>query len=873
MTDVNTKTARWFKLIYGLLSLLMLLALLAFSYATWSNVKQQANLSLTPHNQSLTSIVKRFFVHQEALLGELAQSIVVTDNPDNIIQIRLNDVLRATPQMRVLAVVNSKGAIVATTGNIHTLEWLDLFDNDQVTIGRPFRPTFVGENILPMRKPIKNSSGVTTGYVVAAYRLLGNNAIWQEAEEAESKRRSMIIGEDGRVYISYPESDTFWQSFVSMKVEEGFLQTLAELTQKAGQWQTRDVQYQDEKLLITASLIESYHFYIVSGIQSADLFTRWFERMKFVALAVFIFLVAGLFVFRIIITRASRFESARNVAEHNVFKLSRAIEQSPSSVIVTDENWLIEYANDRLSDGTEASIKLIPGQMLLEHFPHTLLKDDVAAVSENLLHGNNWYGERRAREQKQWFSYSISAMTDDDGKISNYVIVTQDITERKQVEVRLYKQANFDALTGLPNRRRTSELLNENLKSAWQENQRVAVLYMDVDNFKQVNDTFGHILGDQMLQLVAVRLQKAVSDQGVACHMSGDEFLVSMLFDGKDDITALADNIMTVMREPVLLEGKKLFISVSIGIACYPEDSADVSSLLKHADIALYESKNRGRRCYSFFSSELDDKNKRKIELESEVRNALANNELFMVYQTKNKISSGEVYGFEALMRWESPRLGFVSPEEFISAAEEIGVIDKLGEFALYEACRDLQKFQNLVSQPLAMAVNVSMYQLTNSDIVGTVQKVINDTGINPSVLELEITESMLAQRLEEVQPVLNSLLGLGVSLSIDDFGTGYSSLSYLTRFPVSALKIDRCFITDMVDNRSDATLTHTVITMAHKLGLKVVAEGIEDEDQLALLRVYGCDLGQGYLFTKPLNYVQMTGHLKSQQEKPDWAI
>lgn len=873
MTEVNTKTARWFKLIYGLLSLLMLLALFAFSYATWSNVKQQAHLSLTPHNQSLTSVVKRFFVHQESLLGALAQSITVTDTPDKIIQIRLNDVLRATPQMRVLAVVDSHGSIVATTGNIHTLEWLDLFDNDQVTIGRPFRPTFVGENILPMRKPIINSNGVTTGYVVAAYRLLGNDAIWQEAEEAESKRRSMIIGDDGRVYISYPESDTFWQSFVSMKVEENFLHTLAELTEKAGQWQTRDVQYQDEKLLITASLIESYHFYIVSGIQSADLLSRWFERMKFVALAVFIFLVAGLFVFRIILRRALRFESARNVAEHNVFKLSRAIEQSPSSVIVTDEKWLIEYANNRLSDEADVSNKLTPGQMLLEHFPHTLLKNDVSAVSENLLHGNNWYGERRAREQKQWFSYSISAMTNDDGQISNYVIVTQDITERKQVEVRLFKQANFDALTGLPNRRRTNELLNENLKSAWQKNQRVAVLYMDVDNFKQVNDTFGHMLGDQMLQLIAVRLQQTVADQGVACHMSGDEFLVSMVFDSKDDITALADNIMKVMRQPVLLEGKKLFISVSIGIARYPEDSADVSSLLKHADIALYESKNRGRRCYSFFSRELDDKNKRKVELESEIRNALANNELFMVYQTKNKISSGEVYGFEALMRWQSPRLGFVSPEEFISAAEEIGVIDKLGEFALYEACRDLQKFQNLVSQPLAMAVNVSMYQLTNSDIVGTVQKVIKDTGINPSVLELEITESMLAQRLEEVQPVLNDLLGLGVSLSIDDFGTGYSSLSYLTRFPVSALKIDRCFITDMVDNRSDATLTHTVITMAHKLGLKVVAEGIEDEDQLALLRVYGCDLGQGYLFTKPLNYEQMTGHLKSQQEKPDWAI
>ncbi|WP_293267788.1 EAL domain-containing protein [Neptunomonas sp.] len=873
MKEINGKTARWFKLLYGLLSLLMLLALFAFSYATWSNVKEQAYESLTPHNQSLMNVVERFFVHQESLLDELAKTITVTSNPDSFIQTRLNDVLRATPQMRVLAIIDSQGVIMSTTGDIHTLEWLDLFDHGESTIGRPFRPTFVGENILPVRKPIINEKGVKTGYVVAAYRLLGNDAIWQEAEEAESQRRSMIIGNDGRVYISYPESDTFWQSFVSLKVEDGFLKTLAQLTTKAGEWQTRDVQYQDEKLLITASFIKEYSFYIVSGIQSADLFSRWFERMKFVALAVLTFLILGLIVFRVILTSASRFESARNVAEHNVFKLSRAIEQSPSSVIVTDENWLTEYANNRLSDGGRSLDKLSTGQMLLEHFPHSLLKDDVKTISENLLHGTNWYGERRAKEQKQWFSFSISGMTDDSGRVTNHVIVTQDITERKQVEVRLFKQANYDALTGLPNRRRTNELLTESVKKAWQENKRVAVLYMDVDNFKQINDTFGHMLGDQMLQLVAVRLQQTVAKEGTACHMSGDEFLVSIVFDSEKDVIALADKIMNVMKQPVLLEAKKLFISVSIGISRYPEDSDDVSSLLKHADIALYESKNQGRRCYRFFSQELDDKNKRKVELESEIRNALVNKELYMVYQTKNRISSGEVYGFEALMRWQSPRLGFVSPEEFISAAEEIGVIDQLGEFALYEACRDLQKFQNHASQPLAIAVNVSMSQLTNSDIVGTVRKVIQDTGINPSVFELEITESMLAQRLEEVQPVLNDLLGLGVSLSIDDFGTGYSSLSYLTRFPVSALKIDRCFIMDMVENRSDATLTHTVITMAHKLGLKVVAEGIEDEDQLALLRVYGCDLGQGYFFTKPLAYDQMITHLKGQQEKPDWAI
>lgn len=867
MREVNTKNIRWFTLLYGLLSLLMLLALLAFSYATWTNVKEQADESLIPHNQSLSSVVKRFFVHQELLLGELAESITLTDSSSNILQVHLNDILRATPQMRVMAVIDSKGAIVATTGDIHTLEWMDLFDNDQAIIGRPFRPTFVGENILPVRKAIKNRSGITTGFVVAAYRLLGNDAIWQEAEETENKRRSMIIGDDGRVYISYPESDAFWKSFVSSKVDDEFLKTLAELTPNSGKWQTTEVQYQDEKLLITANRIEPYNFYIISGIPSGDLLSRWFDQMKYVLLAVCIFLIIGFIVFRTILIRASRFESTSSVAGNEAFTLLHAIEKSPYSVIVTDENWRVEYTNNRLNG------KLLPEQVLLEQFPYNLLTGDVATISKNLLQGNNWYGEHRAKEQKQWFSYSISGMKDDGAEISNYVILTQDITERKQVEIRLFKQANFDMLTGLPNRRRTHELLSEVLKNARKLDQRFAVLYMEIDNFKHVNDTFGQLLGSQVLELVSTRLQQTVADKGVACYMSHDQFLVYMECDDKKDIITLADSIMNVMRQPVLLEGRKLFISVSIGITRYPEDGADVASLLKCSDIALNESKNLGRNRYSFFSRELDDKNKRKVELESEIHTALANKEVVMEYQTKNKIGSGEVCGFEALMRWQSPGLGFISPEELMSAAEDVGIIDKLGEFALYEACRDLQKFQNLLSQPITMAVSVSMYQLINADIVETVRKVLEDTGVNPNHLELVVNESMLVQCRDQAQSVIDNLFGLGVSICIDRFGTGYSSLSYLTKLPVSALKIDRSFIKNMMENRSDATLSHTVIAMAHKLGLKVIAEGVEDADQLSLLRVYGCDLGQGHFFTEPLNCDQMIGHLKSNQEKPDWAI
>ncbi|RVU31124.1 EAL domain-containing protein [Neptunomonas marina] len=866
------RTSRWFNLLYSLLALLMLMALFTFGYATWIDVKGQAVESLEPHNKTLTQVIERFFNHQETLLTDLAADLRERSTTREDLSGRLNDFLQATPQMRVLAVLDRRGTVIAATGDLSATDWLDLYESDDSVIGRPFRPSFVGENVLPLRAPIFDDMGRPNGYVVAAYRMLGNNTIWQEAEESEAGRRSMLVGEDGRIYLAFPETETLWQSFLSFTVTEPFLDTLSSITNPEAESSAK-VNYQDEDLLITASHLDKYQMFVVSALPSHDLYQRWLERMKFVALTVLIFLGAGLLVFRNIFSRASRVEVARNEAESNVSKLSQAIEQSPSSVVVTDSHWVIEYANSRLGIAGDDPRRIEEGRRLTEVFPHTVLAGDLSLISENLQHGNNWYGERRAREEKQWYSFSVSSMTDDLGHITNYVIIAQDITERKKAEVKLYKQANYDSLTGLPNRRRTNDLLAEKMKTAWKQDGKVAILYMDMDNFKQVNDTFGHLLGDQLLKYVAAQLQKVVGSAGTACHMSGDEFLIFMEFEEKYEVTAMAEALLAAMREPVFLDGKKLFTSVSVGISCFPEDSAEPEGVLKQADIALYEAKNRGRSCYSFFDHELDERNKRLVEIQSELRNALERKELFMVYQTKNHIHDERVYGFEALMRWNSGKLGMVRPDEFIEVAEDIGIIDQLGEFALVQACADLQRFESYSSEPLTMAVNVSMRQLTNSDIIATVSRVLNESGLEPAKLELEITESLLAESMEELQPILNGLLQLGVTLSIDDFGTGYSSLSYLTRFPVSTLKIDRCFVTNIVSNKSDATLTHTVVGMAHKLGLKVVAEGIEDADQLALLRVYGCDIGQGYFFTKPLEFVDMVEHLKQQQPQPDWAI
>jgi len=869
MLNMQSNTVKWYKLVYGLLVFLMLLALAIFGIVTWNTVKTQVSSSLIPHNEGLSSTIDEFLNRQKSLLDSVASSLTYDAG-----QQRLEDILKATPQMRVMAILDENYKPKVTTGDLKADEWKPLFTDNKM-IGLPFRPSFIGESVLPLQATVTDAQGKVTGYVVAAYRLLDNSEMWQVSGEDDLQRRSLIVGPNGRVYAAYPESVNFWEGYIDTYVAPQFINALKSIDSQSVMpvLSTEPVPFQDEWVEIATRFLPNYQLFIVSGVDKSDIEVRWLERMQYVAIAVLIFIVAGFFIFRIILRRATWSESEKDTAERNVLKLSQAMEQSPSSVVVTDAQWMVEYDNKRQTDKQGLGSRLEVGKALLDVYPYRLLNRDLEAVKHSLDHGDSWYGERLAKEQKQWFSFSVSGITDNEGLLTNYAIVAQDISERKRTEVRLYKQANFDALTGLPNRRRTNDLLEDQVKEAWNKEEKVAVLYLDVDNFKQVNDTFGHMLGDQMLQMVAMRLQKAVMSRATACHMSGDEFLIYIRFTDARDVEEQAERIMDIFKEPIKLEGKRLFVSVSIGISRYPEDSGDVGGLLKYADIALYESKNLGRRCYSFFNTELDERNKRKVELESEVRQALVNKELFMAYQTKNLISNTAVFGFEALMRWNSPKLGFVSPEEFITAAEEIGVIDSLGEFALYQACEDLKKFQEGIDHPLTMAVNVSMKQLTHSDLIKTVKNVIEETGIDPKYLELEITESMLAQRLDEVQPVLNGLLELGVSLSIDDFGTGYSSLSYLTRFPVSTLKIDRCFVMDMVENKSDATLTHTVITMAHKLGLKVVAEGIEDEDQLALLRVYDCDIGQGYFFTKPLTCEQMLSHLRSLKEKPDWAI
>jgi len=863
------------KLLFTLLSLILLSALTVFSFALWDDVKQNQYKKLVKQNETLINQSRSFFDHQTRLVIKTVQARFITGSLQKRSVANVFDYLTsATSEAAAFTLLDARGNVLVSRGNIPAPQLPEqdivlekLVANETAQIGYLQRTGLLGESLLPFYIPILDSKKDLAAVVVAFYRVQGKGSLIQNFISPDHNT-IWLLGENGQVRMSYPVPRGFVSDLFGWRLAPETAADIEYQLQSGEQNTSLELDVKGESVLADVGFLPEYQLITLNSYPVAKLFSTWLERMRPIGVIFVLFLLAALLAYRISLNISKRISDEKQTAEGNVHKLSKAIEQSPNSVVITDNRWCIEYANSHfdLAIAKPNSQSQAQGHNIIDFPPYNVLTRDLKKISEEIALKGNWFGERKTDFDGNWYSFSISHITNPDNQLTHYVIVVQDISGRKQAEAKLYKQANFDPLTGLPNRRRTNENLTQELQKAWKKKQKVAVFYLDIDNFKNVNDTFGHMVGDQLLQLVAGRLVKCCKDKAQICHISGDEFLVYTSYEYDHEVDSLAEKILRDVERPVLIEGKQIFISVSIGISRYPDDNNEVAGLIKFADIALFESKKDGRNRYSYFDHELDRRLKRRHTIETEIRQALERQEIYMAYQSKNTIEDGKIMGFEALMRWNSHVLGPVGPFEFIEVAEEIGVINELGEFALRQACLDLLEFQKFSDKPLIMAVNLSIRQLNDDSVIDMVAKVIQETGINPERLELEITESLLAENIDKLLPRLEKLLQLGTSLTIDDFGTGYSSLSYLTTFPVSTLKVDRAFVKDMEHNQGDATLTHTIITMAHALKMKVVAEGIEDEIQLAMLRDFGCDIGQGYLFSKPLVQKEMEMLLETEE-------
>jgi len=472
----------------------------------------------------------------------------------------------------------------------------------------------------------------------------------------------------------------------------------------------------------------------------------------------------------------------------------------------------------------------------------------------------------------RWIRDRGFPVRDASGKVYRIAGIAEDITERKEAEERLLQLAHYDVLTSLPNRVLFYDRLKQALAQAKRNHWITGVMFIDLDRFKNVNDTLGHTTGDKLLQQVSGRLTRAVRTGDTVGRLGGDEFAVVLSnLSSTQDASLVAQKIMAAFNEPFQLDGSEIYITVSIGVTLYPTDSTDQDTLIRNADAAMYRAKDVGRNGYQFYTPEMNARSLEMLSLESSLRRALERNEFLFHYQPKASIATGETTGLEALLRWRHPERGLVSPAEFMPIMEETGLIVQAGAWILNTVCSQIAEWQRAGVKPLPIAVNLSARQFLARDLGAGIKRVLERYRIDPALIEFEITESSLMVNTEEASRTLEYLKSLGVGLAIDDFGTGYSSFGYLKRFPLDALKIDRSFVRDITTDADDATITRAVISMAHSLGLKIVAEGVETEAQLAFLAEYGCDQIQGYYLARPMPAEECGAWLKGERrlERP----
>jgi len=543
------------------------------------------------------------------------------------------------------------------------------------------------------------------------------------------------------------------------------------------------------------------------------------------------------------------------------------LESTPEGVVITDVNRTIIKVNPAFTHTTGYSEEEILGKT-----PSVLNSNRHDAVFfqsmwESINQCGQWQGEIWNRRKDgeiypEWLN--INAISGDDGEVTHYAAIFSDISTQEHVRKQLHNLAYYDALTKLPNRELFRDRLANALAQANRHDESVALMFLDLDHFKNINDSLGHRAGDDLLKAVASTLEACVRNSDTVARLGGDEFIIVIpAVIQVEDIAKVAEKIIYAMEKPFEIEGAhKIHVSTSIGISLYPTDGQNVDALLKNADTAMYRAKEAGRRGYKFYTEEMSQRFAERLTLENELRKAIESDGLTLAYQPQVAIDTGKVVGFEVLARWYHEERGWISPAQFIPIAEETGLIIPIGNWVLQQACEQLKCWQEAFLPELKMAVNLSGFQVHQEGLVDYVLGMVKSSGVAPHTLELELTETSLMDNVESTMDTLSALSAHGIRLAIDDFGTGYSSLSYLKRFDIDKLKIDQSFVRDITVDESEAEIVTTIIAMANNLHLNVIAEGVETAEQLAYLKKNGCNEVQGFYFSPPKSAEAITSML-----------
>jgi len=551
-------------------------------------------------------------------------------------------------------------------------------------------------------------------------------------------------------------------------------------------------------------------------------------------------------------------------------ELSRVIEQTADSVMVTDENSLITYVNPAFEEITGHTFNDIAGRKptILKSGKHD--QEFYQRLWETINRGDAFrdvFINCKSNGDIYYEEKTITPLKDEKGKIIRFVSTGKDVTERIHAEEHLFHLANHDVLTDLPNRSLLSERIKQAISRARWNDRLVALLFLDLDQFKIINDTLGHDIGDELLVEVAKRLLECTRDGDTVSRLGGDEFSMLLVdIASTDDVDPIAQKILASLSAPYDIQNRELFISASIGISCFPTDGNEAKILLRNSDVAMYRAKDNGRNNYEYFSDEMTTRAFKRLNMESRLRSALQNDEYQLYYQPQTDRESRKIIGVEALLRWQSPDMGLISPDEFVPILEDTGLIIPVGQWIIKTACLMMKELDDLNVYLPSMSINLSARQITDEEIIPVIKQCLRDFELASDRLTIEITETLLMENKQQSTSLLRQFRDLGLNIALDDFGTGYSSLSYLTKFPIDTVKIDKLFINDVPGDEQNSALTSAIISMTHDLGMKVVAEGVENEEQVKFLHERKCDVYQGFYFSKPIKGNEIKRLLAEQQ-------
>jgi len=857
-----------------LVNLFVVLIVGLSAYQSRIHYQEQARIATRNISSALEQTIISNFEKTDLALSTLVDDIVDMQSSSGINERAINNHLKKMhvrmPFIDTIRYVDNKGnALLGTSGfkvNISNRDYFIELQNNpnaQMVISKPVKGLITGKWTIHLARRINLPDGSFGGIISAGIFLDSFYKLFSTINLGEHGVISMR-GKDIGIVTHYPTLPG-GASEVGKKTISNELRSLIDAGQTEAPYTAIAGTDHLERTYYYKRL-SKYPFHLIVGLSTKEYLSSWRHAQIKNGLIVALFFLCTLYAARLIYRDWET--GKRNMAaleESNRMLLNQQIElelaaqvfeQSRQCMVITDPQGVILRVNGYFTEVTGYTPEEAIGKT-----PRVLKsnKHDAAfyeSLWKRLVEDGEWMGEIWNRKKNgDGFAclLNISSVRDNAGRIVNYIGINEDITEQKLSSERIYNLAHYDILTGLPNRRLFNDRFSHAIQQAERHKRQLAILLLDLDNFKKVNDTLGHQAGDLLLQVVSERIVGCLRKLDSVARLGGDEFVILLEeINEAPGVKRIARKIIDAVSEPIILEGSRVHVGVSIGACIYPDDGSDAAILFKNADAAMYRAKAAGKNNCQFFDAEMALQAQKRLSIESDLRDAIPN-ELFLLYQPQAEIGGDRIVGIEALVRWRHPQMGIIGPNEFIPIAEETGMINQLGDYVLLTACRQAARWYHEDGLPLRVAVNISAQQLTQGNFVDTVESIIRECRLPPSLLELELTESVLMSNVEEIIALFHRLKKLGLSIALDDFGTGYSSLAYLKRLPVDRLKIDRSFILDIPGDKDDVAITRTIIAMARSLNLGVIAEGVEHVSQFDFLKKEGCGEFQGFALARPI--------------------